>query len=935
MPIEFLLTPPDASQLYQGHYDPGLVALSVLAACLGALVALLVMRRAGSAASRRTRAGWIACAGLALGAGVWTMHFVGMLALELPCGTGYEPRLTALSTLPGMLACALALGLTARPAISPRRLLASGLLLGGGIGTMHYVGMAAYRISGAIRHDPRQFLLSVLAAVLLSTLALWLKLRLEPGAPQPARGSGRQRSLALTACALAIGIASSAIHYIAMASSYFVLDETPGSAGADWTPEFLASVVLAIGAALMIAALAATVIEKSGQALQIRLPLIATLIGIWTAAAWIATDHYVERQQTRLHEEARQDIARRLQRLDTDLNDRIDVVRGVTRLLARQAGLQATLSASDASGRDPALDALERQLTAIAHELRIDAIRVIDAQGRCIAASQTDPGCVGSDLSEHGYFSQARRQGSAQQYTPGLNQQEASLYQATAVHADGRFLGVVAARYRIRDFAPLIQGTDTLISDPNGVIILADDPELEFRRTEHAPAPSLNAEEIEPRPGHRIGAPLRPSPWLDGRFDGVLSFGPEPHPVLVAHRRHADSGIELHIHMPLPELERLQAQKAGIFLIVALAGDLLVLTVAAILLYGLSRQRERATEQKSHEQVDAALDVAERANRNLAKREVLLQAIFDSAGSAICLSDCEGRLLQVNPRTTELFQYSCDELQRLNYLDLIADEERADVLGALPALSSARVSSLIQERRLRRSDGTLFWGDTRGCPLRDENGAINGIVWVLDDVSNRHESEERIRYQAWHDYLTGLPNRAWLIDHATQALLQARRHRRHFALIAMDLDGFKAINDLHGHDAGDFVLRGVAQRVSRILRASDSLCRQGGDEFVVLLSEVDEGSALPTIAAKIREAVETPCEFKGNELVVGASLGLALYPEQGETLDTLLRHADAAMYQDKSERQRGRPRALQTGMLTPDADPVVRRPRQVLVNSAP
>ncbi len=909
MPIEFLLTPPDASLLYLGHYDRALVALSVLAACLGALVALLVMQRADSAASRPARNGWIACAGLALGAGVWTMHFVGMLALELPCGTGYEPRLTALSTLPGMLACALALGMTARPAISPARLLASGLLLGSGIGTMHYVGMAAYRISGAIRYDPRQFLLSLLAAVLLSTLALWLKLKLEPGASQQARFPGKQRSIALTACALAIGIASSTIHYIAMASTYFVLDETPGSRGADWTPEFLASVVLAIGAALMIAALAATVIEKSGQLLQTRLPLIATLIGAWTAASWIAADRYIERQQTRLHEEARQDIARRLQRLDTDFNDRINVVGGVTRLLARQAGLQEAISASNSSRQENAARTSElgAQLAAIARELHIDAVWVSNAQGRCIAASE--PSCVGSDISERRYFTEARRSGSAQQYTLGRNRMAPSLYQATAVHADGRFLGVVTAQFTIHDFAPLIQGTDTLISDPNGVIILADDPELEFRRAEHAPLQGLSVEAIEQRYGRQIGAPLRPSPWLDGRFDDVMSFGSDPHPVLVAHRLHADNGIVLHVHMPLPELERLQAQKAGIFLVVALAGDLLVLAAAAVLLYGLSRQRERATEQKSHEQIDAALDVAERANRSLAKREVLLQAIFDSAGSAICLSDCEGRLLQSNPRTTELFQYSLDELQRLSYLDLIANEERADVIDSLPALTGARVSSLSQERRLRRRDGTLFWGDTRGCPLRDENGAITGIVWVLDDVSSRHESEARIRHQAWHDYLTGLPNRAWLIDHATQALLQAKRHGRHFALISMDLDGFKTVNDLHSHDAGDFVLRGVAQRVSDVLRASDSLCRQGGDEFVVLLSEVDNSSALPVIAAKIREAVEAPYEFNGIELVVGASLGLALYPEQGETLDTLLQHADAAMYQDKSERRCGHPPA--------------------------
>jgi diguanylate cyclase (GGDEF)-like protein len=162
------------------------------------------------------------------------------------------------------------------------------------------------------------------------------------------------------------------------------------------------------------------------------------------------------------------------------------------------------------------------------------------------------------------------------------------------------------------------------------------------------------------------------------------------------------------------------------------------------------------------------------------------------------------------------------------------------------------------------------------------------------------EKEEEIRYMAHHDILTGLPNRALFIDRAEQALALAYRNQLSIAVLFIDLDRFKPINDQYGHEAGDVVLRTIGKRLQSLLRASDTVCRQGGDEFVVLLSEFKEREDLENLAYKLRAAIKEPCDVGGNLLTVSASIGIALYPEHGETIETVIQCADAAMYQAKA-----------------------------------
>ena len=178
------------------------------------------------------------------------------------------------------------------------------------------------------------------------------------------------------------------------------------------------------------------------------------------------------------------------------------------------------------------------------------------------------------------------------------------------------------------------------------------------------------------------------------------------------------------------------------------------------------------------------------------------------------------------------------------------------------------------------------------------------VEGALQEATLAHEQmveqEEQIRHMAHHDILTGLPNRALFIDRAEQALALAYRNQRSVAVLFIDLDRFKPINDQYGHDAGDVVLRTIGKRLQDKLRASDTVCRQGGDEFVVLLPDFKQREDLENLAYKLRAAIEEPCEVDGNLLQVSVSIGIAMYPEHGESVEMLIQRADAAMYQAKA-----------------------------------
>mgnify|MGYP001054382567 FL=1 len=185
-------------------------------------------------------------------------------------------------------------------------------------------------------------------------------------------------------------------------------------------------------------------------------------------------------------------------------------------------------------------------------------------------------------------------------------------------------------------------------------------------------------------------------------------------------------------------------------------------------------------------------------------------------------------------------------------------------------------------------------------PLKDEAGHIIGIIQNAHDITALKEAEAHIRQLAYYDTLTSLPNRRLLLDRLNRALAQARRFRRAMAVMFLDLDRFKQINDTLGHSAGDELLKQVAQRLTRCVRAGDTVARAGGDEFVIVLTEVSHPEDAARVAQKIIEACATPLSLSGQRLDFTLSIGIALYPVDGtDDFDELMIKADMAMYEAK------------------------------------
>jgi diguanylate cyclase (GGDEF)-like protein len=201
----------------------------------------------------------------------------------------------------------------------------------------------------------------------------------------------------------------------------------------------------------------------------------------------------------------------------------------------------------------------------------------------------------------------------------------------------------------------------------------------------------------------------------------------------------------------------------------------------------------------------------------------------------------------------------------------------------------------------RRKNGEIYPEWINISAIHDAHGKVSHYVAVFSDISKVKENEARLQRLADFDLLTGLPNRFLFQDHAELALAQAARNGKQVAILFLDLDHFKTINDTFGHRAGDQVLIEVARRLDGCLRASDTLARFGGDEFNAVLPDIDTPAAAASVAEKIIASLSTPFLIEGQALQVGISIGIAIYPRDGVQIDALALAADAAMYQAKEQ----------------------------------
>ena len=281
----------------------------------------------------------------------------------------------------------------------------------------------------------------------------------------------------------------------------------------------------------------------------------------------------------------------------------------------------------------------------------------------------------------------------------------------------------------------------------------------------------------------------------------------------------------------------------------------------------------------------------------------LFDTVFESNPAAIFITDRENRILAVNPSFTRLTGYEAEEA--IGKTPSLLKSGRHD-----DAFYKAMWEALRGEGEWsgevwdRRKDGSLYpkWLDIRVVNNMCGEAAGEPVFYVASftDVSERKEAEERIRELAYHDVLTGLPNRRLLRDRLEHAMANAQRGRHHLAVLFIDLDRFKNVNDSMGHAAGDLLLREVASRLRCCVRDVDTVARLGGDEFVVVLENLEEEVDAVSVANKIQTAFSLPISVDKQTLHVTTSIGIALYPDDGNDADTLMQNADTAMYQAKA-----------------------------------
>ena len=283
------------------------------------------------------------------------------------------------------------------------------------------------------------------------------------------------------------------------------------------------------------------------------------------------------------------------------------------------------------------------------------------------------------------------------------------------------------------------------------------------------------------------------------------------------------------------------------------------------------------------------------------------RATLDSIGDAVLSTDLEGHVTYLNAvaeamtgwRQAEAAGHPVEEV-----LQIIDASTRASACNPMVlAMREDRTVALTPNCVLVRRDGIEVGIEDSAAPIHARDGRATGAVIVFRDVSAARELSKRMAYLAHHDDLTGLPNRAVLDDRLAQAIAAAHRRRRKLALLFVDVDRFKHINDSLGHDIGDHTLKLVAQRLVACVRSSDTVSRQGGDEFVILLSEVAHAQDAAISASKMLLALRAPHRIEEHDLHITASIGIATYPEDGTDVEQLKRSADIAMFHAK---KRGR-----------------------------
>ena len=279
-------------------------------------------------------------------------------------------------------------------------------------------------------------------------------------------------------------------------------------------------------------------------------------------------------------------------------------------------------------------------------------------------------------------------------------------------------------------------------------------------------------------------------------------------------------------------------------------------------------------------------------------QQILLAKALTSTATAIFITDARGQIVWANDAFHRLSGYSPEDI--IGHTPAILQSGKQDDSFYAQLWQTILAGNVWQGEVIdQRKDGSLYTVEEIITPLLNEQGAITHFIAIQHDITLRKQESEHDRYLAYHDALTGLPNRALFISVQNNAISRAKRTQHALATLFLDLDNFKPVNDTHGHHIGDQLLVAVADRMRAAVRESDLVARFGGDEFGILLTDLVDRNVIASLARKLLDTLRMPFMLRGQKLQISASIGVAIYPADGEESETLLINADKAMYQAK------------------------------------
>ncbi len=441
-------------------------------------------------------------------------------------------------------------------------------------------------------------------------------------------------------------------------------------------------------------------------------------------------------------------------------------------------------------------------------------------------------------------------------------------------YLDGTFAGIVYANMNTAHF---IERFSTLDVGNKGMVTLFNDEFMVLARyadpggTNQAVGVRLESPGLRNAVAAGRGiATLRSVSTLDG-IDRIVSY-----------RRVSDTPLGLVVGIATETyLTRWQKESAiaSVIFFVFLSFSLSIL-----MYWGLRKQMQAKTKM---EQAERAIDAEKEMNR----------IIVHSSPLAIYTRDEDGLVTAWNQACERMFGWAAEEVIGKPLPTVPAGKEDESEEFRRQILERDR--TIQTEVQRRRRDGALLDLIVTMSALRNAAGAIEGYLAIAADITERKAAEKRVEFLAHHDVLTELPNRLLVRDRFSQAAAYADREDKKVALVFFDLDHFKAINDSLGHSVGDALLIEISSRLKGIVRSIDTISRQGGDEFLIVLSNLSDAELIPSILAKYKKKLQEPFYIDGNELPISMSIGVALYPDDGRDFDTLLKKADMAMYRAK------------------------------------